>query len=103
MTIKAIYLARRNPLIAAEDFPARWKAHAALAGGFPAIRRRFLGVAQCNRVLEQDLLPTASTEYDGVNLMPMLSREAAETIYDDLDAVNTMMPDELRVFSDYVA
>ena len=104
MTIKTIYLARRNPDIAIDDFPRRWQKHAALAGRFPNITNRFTGVVQCIKASGGPLLPYAENDYDGVNLLTMRSSiaEDATTVWSDPDAIATMRPDELRVFDDYV-
>jgi hypothetical protein len=104
MTIKTIYLARRNPSISVENFPARWKQHAALAARFPSITNMFKGVVQCIKVQDADRFPHARNDYDGVNLLTMRSdvAEHATSIWKDPDTIATMRPDELSVFDDYV-
>lgn len=103
MTIKTIYLARRNPDIAVEDFPRRWKEHAALAGKLPNLVKCFMGVAQCIKVRDALPLPQMANDYDGVNLLTMRSDKAEDVaaIWNGPDGLS-MRPDELRVFGDYV-
>ncbi|HQR03607.1 MAG: EthD domain-containing protein [Proteobacteria bacterium] len=102
MKYKMIYLARRNPGLAAEDFPRAWREHSALGRQCPNVGARVLGVAQCARILDA-ALPGLSTDYDGVNLMQLRDLESAHAIWSDPDVVSVMKPDELRVFDGHVA
>lgn len=100
---KMIYLARRNPALAPEDFPQAWREHSALGRQCGNVRDKVLSVTQCSRVLDrQDALPGASADYDGVNLLVLRDRQAADAIWDDRETLAIMRPDEPRVFSTYV-
>ena len=100
---KMIYLARRNPALAAEDFPQAWREHSALGRQCVNVADRVKSVAQCSRVLEHpDLPPGASADYDGVNLLALRDRQSADDIWSDAETLRIMRPDEPRVFADYV-
>ena len=100
---KMIYLARRNPALAAEDFPQAWREHSALGRQCVNVADRVKSVAQCSRVLEHpDLPPGASADYDGVNLLALRDRQSADDIWSDAETLRIMRPDEPRVFSTYV-
>jgi len=99
MTVKMIYLARRNPATTHEEFLANWRDHATLSGTFPELSAVFAGVTQCNVVQDPDLVPGASRDYDGVNLLPVHSLLDAIELWDLPAARTTMLTDELRVFS----
>lgn len=99
---KMIYLARRNPALAPEQFPQAWREHSALGSGCTNVRDKVLSVAQCSRVLDGPALPGASAEYDGVNLLVLRDLQAATDIWDDAETLAIMRPDEPRVFSTYV-
>lgn len=100
---KMIYLARRNPALAAEDFPQAWREHSALGRQCANVRDKVLAVTQCSRVLDHpDALPGASVDYDGVNLLRLRDRQAADDIWNDPETLAIMRPDETRVFSTYV-
>jgi hypothetical protein len=100
---KMIYLARRNPALAAEDFPQAWREHSALGRQCRNVQDKVLGVRQCSRVLDRPGVPQgASADYDGVNLLMLRDRQAADDIWSDEETVRIMRPDEPRVFSTYV-
>ena len=100
---KMIYLARRNPALRAEDFPQAWREHSALGRQCANVQDKVLAVTQCSRVLDcPDALPGASAEYDGVNLLRLRDRQAADDIWNDPETLAIMRPDEPRVFSTYV-
>ena len=105
---KMIYLAKRNPTLAAEDFAQAWREHAALGKQCTNVRDKVLGVQQCTRVrngnsgAEDGGLAGASTEYDGVNLLQLRDLDVANDIWDDPETLATMRPDEPRVFSTHV-
>ena len=99
---KMIYLARRNPSLAAADFPQAWREHSALGRQCKNVGQRVKAVAQCSRQLQADA-PALSTDYDGVNLMVLADREAGSAIWDDPETLAIMRPDEPRVFADYVS
>ena len=99
---KMIYLARRNPRLAPEEFPQAWREHSALGRQCRNVQERVLGVTQCVRLLATDLPPDASTAYDGVNLLRLRDRESADAIWTDPETLAIMRPDELRVFDRHV-
>lgn len=99
---KMIYLARRNPALAPEDFPQAWREHSALGRRCRNVGERVRSVAQCARVLDARLLPDAAQDYDGVNLMVLRDRASADAIWNDPETLAIMRPDEPRVFSGYV-
>lgn len=102
---KMIYLARRNPALAAEDFPQAWREHSALGRQCKNVGQRVKAVAQCSRMLGVQGLEGSvalSQDYDGVNLMVLADREAGSVIWNDPETLAVMRPDEPRVFADYV-
>lgn len=101
MASKMIYLAKRNPATTHEQFLENWKGHSALTARFPEMRKHFLQVAQCSRIQDDSLLPEATRDYDGLNLLTMRSLLDALEVWDSADARTTMRSDELRVFSTY--
>lgn len=103
MSWKMIYLARRNPALAPEDFPQAWREHSALGAGCTNVRDKVKSVRQCSRDLENTpRLAGASADYDGVNLLVLRDRQAADDIWGDEETLRIMRPDEPRVFSTYV-
>lgn len=98
---KMIYLARRNPALAVEDYPQAWREHSALGRQCRNVGQRVKTVAQCSRVFDTPM-PGASESYDGVNLMVLADREAASAIWNDPETLAIMKPDEPRVFDRYV-
>jgi len=100
---KMIYLAKRNPKLAASEFSKAWKEHSALGSQCHNVRDKVTSVTQCSRVLEDiESLHGISTEYDGVNLLLMTNLAATREIWTDEETLRIMRPDELRVFSTYV-
>ncbi|WEN42681.1 hypothetical protein CKCBHOJB_02281 [Thauera sp. GDN1] len=100
---KMIYLARRNPALAPEDFPQAWREHSALGRECRNVQDKVKAVRQCSRVLDRPDLPRgACTGYDGVNLLSLRDRQAADDIWSDEETLRIMRPDEPRVFSTYV-
>lgn len=105
-----IYLARRNPALAAEDFAQAWREHSALGRQCRNVQEKVLGVTQCTRLrtdgeqrsAEDGGLHGASTEYDGVNLLQLRDLCVASDIWNDPETLAIMRPDEPRVFSTYV-
>lgn len=98
---KMVYLARRNPALAPEDFPQAWREHSALGRQCRNVGERVLSVAQCSRLLDVPM-PGASVDYDGVNLLLLRDRDAATMIWSDPETLAVMRPDEPRVFDRYV-
>jgi len=100
---KMIYLAKRNPALAPEDFPQAWREHSALGRECRNVQDKVKAVRQCSRVLDRPGVPNgASTDYDGVNLLSLRDRQAADDIWSDEETLRIMRPDEPRVFSTYV-
>jgi hypothetical protein len=97
-----IYLARRNPALAPEQFPQAWREHSSLGAGCTNVRDKIVSVAQCSRILEGAALPGAADGYDGVNLLVLRDLQAASDIWNDAETLAIMRPDEPRVFSTYV-
>ena len=101
MNWKMIYLARRNPALAPEDFAQAWREHSALGRQCRNVQDKVLAVTQCARLL--DRVPAgASTAFDGVNLLRLRDRQAADAIWNDAETLAIMRPDEPRVFDRYV-
>lgn len=100
---KMIYLAKRNPTLAPEDFPQAWREHSALGRECRNVQDKVKAVRQCSRVLNRPGVPSgASVDYDGVNLLSLRDRQAADDIWSDEETLRIMRPDEPRVFSTYV-
>lgn len=102
---KMIYLARRNPALAAGDFAQAWREHSALGRQCRNVQDKVLGVTQCTRLRdggEDGGLPGASFDYDGVNLLQLRDLGVATDIWNDPETQAIMRPDEPRVFSTYV-
>ena len=99
---KMIYLARRNPSLAPEEFPEVWRSHSALGKQCVNVGKRVKAVAQCSRVLDDALPVTLSRDFDGVNLMVLADRDSGGAIWNDPETLAIMRPDEPRVFADYV-
>ncbi len=100
---KLIYLARRNPALEPEAFAQAWREHSALGRECRNVQDKVRRVRQCSRVLERPGVPNgASTDYDGVNLLWLRDRQAADDIWNDEETLRIMRPDEPRVFSSYV-
>ena len=106
---KMIYLARRNPALAAEDFAQAWREHSALGRQCRNVQDKVLGVQQCTRLrsdgahtAEDGGLPGASTDYDAVNLLQLRDLAVATDLWNDPETLAIMRPDEPRVFSTYV-
>lgn len=100
---KMIYLARRNPALSPEEFPQAWREHSALGRECRNVQDKVKAVRQCSRVLDRPGVPNgASVDFDGVNLLSLRDREAADDIWNDEETLRIMRPDEPRVFSTYV-
>lgn len=101
MSVKRIYLTRRNPAIKAEDFPREWRRHARLAASFSNVNRRYTRVAQCTKVEGLPVQP--QNDYAGVALLWMESLEVALEVNSDRDIIEKLRPDEVRVFGMEIA
>lgn len=96
---KAIYLAKRNPALTMEAFPARWRQHSLLAGTLSGLKGLFTGVTQCARLVDAGFPQETTAEFDAVNLIGLSSLEAGTTLWELADTKNVMEPDELQTFS----
>ena len=79
-TWKMIYLARRNPQLAAADFAQAWREHSALGRQCVNVQERVRGVTQCVRIFDGTWPEDASMDYDGVNLLLLRDRSSADAI-----------------------
>ncbi len=102
MAYKLLYLARRAPTVAWEDWPRTWRSHAIFAGQFPAMSGTIDWMRYTTRVDDPALgvLPVSS-EHDGVSVA-----EAPEldTFYGRGFSPEQRVlidQDELRVFDRY--
>lgn len=103
MDFKLIYLARRNPSIALQDWPRAWRSHAVFASQFPVIGGRIDSLFYCSRMAQPTLdgapfePPGASVDYDGV---AVVSSPSAADLGGELSAEDRVRidQDELRVF-----
>lgn len=101
MNWKMIYLARRNPTLAPEEFASAWRGHSALGRQCRNVQDKVLTVTQCARLLSA--APAGcNTDFDGVNLLGLRDRQAAMDIWSDAETLAIMRPDEPRVFDRYV-
>lgn len=98
---KMIYLARRNPGLDADDFPQAWREHSALGRQCRNVQDKVTRVAQCSRIGGL-LLRGVELGYDGVGLLHLRDRAAADAIWSDPETLAIMRPDELRVFAGHV-
>ena len=99
---KVIYLARRNPKLTREEFPARWRQHSLLAGSMPSIRSGFAQVAQCLNVYDRAVVARASLAHDGVNLLTLTDPSFATAMWQSDEVQELILPDELQTFDTYV-
>lgn len=102
---KMIYLAKRNPKLAATEFAQAWREHSALGKQCRNVQDKVLGVKQCTSVLSLGLATSLSgihTDADGVNLLKIRDLQVASDIWHDPETQAIMKPDELRVFDRYV-
>jgi hypothetical protein len=95
--LKWIYFARRAAGVAVEDFPKRWRAHARLAARFPDLAGYFSATIYCL------VSGNGAGRFDAAGLLTVESEASIRAILTDPDAVETMHPDELRVFEDHIA
>jgi hypothetical protein len=120
---KQFYLAKRNPAIAAAEFPRAWRSHAKyISSEFKGAVTAIASVSYCSRVLQPTLdgatfdPAEATREYDGVAVVASPSADAfraavwgisdeewhAATGLSQEDRKKVEI-DELRVFSTHVA
>lgn len=70
-----------------------------LAGGFPHLVQHFESAVYALRSTAGGTPPGAKVPYDGIGLLTLPHLAPALAVTQDPDAVATMQPDELRVFS----
>ena len=102
---KMIYLAKRNPKLAPNEFAQAWREHSALGKECRNVQDKVLGVKQCTSVLSMGLANALSgihADADGVNLLQIRDLQVASDIWHDPETQAIMKPDELRVFDRYV-
>lgn len=102
---KMIYLAKRNPKLAAHEFEQAWREHSALGKQCRNVQDKVLGVTQCTSVLSKGIVPSLKgihANADGVNLLQIRDLQVASDIWNDPETQAIMKPDELRVFDRYV-
>lgn len=102
MPYKMLYLARRAPTVAWEDWPRTWKSHAIFASQFPAMTGTIDWMRYTTRVDDPALgdLPV-STAHDGVSVAeaPLLETFQGKGFSPEQRAL--IDQDELRVFDRY--
>jgi hypothetical protein len=102
MAFKLLYLARRAPTVAWEDWPRTWKSHAVFASQFPAMSGTFNWLRYTTRVDGPVVagLPV-STGHDGVSVAE--APELATLTGKDFSPPQRALidRDELRVFDRY--
>lgn len=104
MDYKLIYLARRNPAIAQDDFPEAWRDHSRLATKFAAtLGSHFRSVRQCVKIWDADMPESFRNDHDGAALLAMKSREDMEAARFHPRSLDEMKKDEERTFAGYVA
>jgi hypothetical protein len=99
---KMIYLARRNPVATAAEFPKLWRSHAAFVSQFGSVGSRFTQVMQCSRVLDVPGVAGASQDYDGVAVLSCPTLEDTHTQGLPPDIRVKVDADERRVFDGLV-
>lgn len=109
MNSKLIYLARRKPGTAREDWPKQWKSHAIFASQFPAIEASLEWLRYGNRVDQPTLnglpvvLPMLTTAHDGVANVNSGTKGAPRGASAADPAIRAALDtDELRVFDSLV-
>jgi hypothetical protein len=101
---KLIYLARRNPDIAASEFGEAWRSHSQLASTLGTnFSRHFTRVRQCIKAYEAKVPDAFSNTFDGAAILTMKSWDDLRAARSHPDALTTMRNDESRVFAGPVA
>jgi hypothetical protein len=95
--VKWIYLARRGPGIAREEFPRVWRRHSRLAAEFPDLAAYFQATVYCHLTARQD------GSLDAAGILTLADEAAIHAVLRHPDAVATMQPDEIRVFGEEIA
>jgi hypothetical protein len=107
MDYKSIYLAKRNPSVAPEDWPRHWRSHPKALANLPMVRAAINKLSYCAQVREPKLdgapfnPPGASREYDGAAVVSSKTQELHNTDWPD-DVREIVLADERRVFASEV-
>lgn len=91
-------MASRNAALTREAFKLRWAQHSALTGTTQRIRPYFTQVVQCARA-ELAGFSIAATDFDGANLLSLKDRGGGYGVFEEPEARDIMLPDELETFS----
>ena len=103
MSAKLLYLARRNPRLSREEFPKRWRKHAAsVGGGAPEVLSEIRSTHYCLVRPSREVLPASSDEYDGVGLVRLHGLASIPAMHHHMVTNEITMADELRTFDTYV-
>lgn len=103
MQFKMIYLARRNPALTEDEWPAAWRQHAKFASQFPSIGAAISSLHYCSRIYNPRIegkhvdLPQASRRYDGVAIIAAASRHELSGHLSEEDRAR-IHQDERRAF-----
>jgi hypothetical protein len=101
---KMIYLAKRNPSCAPEDWPKLWRSHPREMSQYPVIGSYIEKLSYCARVLDPRLdgepfdPPGVSRDYDGVAVVSSPSPDMHEINFPP-EVYEKVLADERRVFS----
>lgn len=97
---KLVYLARRNPALAVEEFPAAWRAHSQLAASFGStFGKHFVSSQQCVRDPVSALRPSFTQDYDGSSILTMKSWADLLAARYHPRSLDELKKDEARVFA----
>ena len=101
---RLMYLARRNPAIAPEDFGAAWLSHARYAEAIaPDFGGHFRSARQCVKIAATDLPESFRNDRDGAALLGMKDWAALVAVRSHPIAADELLRDEDRVFAERVA
>ena len=97
---KLVYLARRNPALAAADFPAAWRAHSQLASSFgTSLGKHFVSSHQCVKDEAEGIDPSFANTFDGSTILGMKSWPDLLAARYHPHALDELQKDEARVFA----
>jgi hypothetical protein len=100
---KLIYLAKRNPTIAAADFGAAWTSHADFANQYAdTFSTHFKSARQCVKIHDADVPASFRNDHDGTALLAMKNWESLGAARTHPIVADELKRDEERVFADYV-
>lgn len=97
---KLVYLARRSPTLAPEEFPQAWREHSQLASSFgTSLGKHFLSSHQCVKHRADGLATSFVNDYDGSTILGMKSWEDLLAARYHPHALDELLEDEKRVFA----